>query len=148
MQRPRTCLAIACLGGALGGCAKAPQAASYEAVVHAESDPGTPLAGVALLLGAQTLGTSGPDGRVVVRASGHEGERADLEVRCPEGHRASVDRLGVTLRHANDGKRPEYVVACPPLTRSLVVAVRLENGANLPVKHLGRELARTDAAGA
>lgn len=149
MQRPRTALALAYLGGALSSCASAPQpAAHYEAVVRAESDPGTPLPGVALLLGAEPLGTSGADGSVVVRASGREGERVDVEVRCPEGHRASVDRLGITLRRANDGKRPEYLVACPPLKRHLVVAVRLENGANLPVRHLGRELARTDATGA
>ena len=31
--------------------------------------------------------------------------------------------------------------------RSLVVAVRAKNGPNLPVKYLGRELARTDAEG-
>jgi hypothetical protein len=37
---------------------------------------------------------------------------------------------------------------CEPALRNVVVAVRAENGADLPVKYLGREVARTDAAGA
>jgi hypothetical protein len=49
---------------------------------------------------------------------------------------------------AERGKRPEYHVLCPPLTRNLVLAVRASNGPNLPVRYLGKEIARTDSAGA
>ena len=49
---------------------------------------------------------------------------------------------------ASPSSVPEYDVACPPLLREVVVAVRTENGPNLPVMYLGREITRTDESGA
>lgn len=51
-------------------------------------------------------------------------------------------------RLTDTNKKPEYDVTCPPTTRTVVVAVRADNGPNLPVMYLGREAARTDTAGA
>jgi len=120
----------------------------YELVVHVESDPSRPLAGARVLHGGRELGVSSADGRIAVHATGSEGEHLAFEVTCPAGFRAPEAALDVTLRRAlgNSG-RPEYFVACPPLTRKLVVAARLEHGENLPIRYLGRELARTDSDG-
>jgi hypothetical protein len=52
------------------------------------------------------------------------------------------------LRRISGPQLAEYYVACPPSLRRMVVAVRADNGPNLPVLNLGKELARTDANGA
>lgn len=125
-----------------------PKPNGYELVVHVESDPSRPLVGARLLHGGQELGASGADGRVTVRATGSDGERIALEVVCPGGYRSPEAPLNVTLRHAGgSNERPEYFAACPPLTRKLVIAARLEHGVNLPIRYLGRELARSDSDG-
>jgi len=121
---------------------------NYELLVHVESDPGRPLAGARVQHGGRELGVSAADGRVSVQATGSEGERIDLELTCPTGFRSPESTLSVTLRHAvGSNERPEYFAACPPLTRKLVIAARLEHGANLPIRYLGRELARSDGDG-
>ena len=54
--------------------------------------------------------------------------------------RAPDAPLAITLRtRAEEGRRPEVRVRCAPLVRSVVGAVRAENGPNLPVKYLGKE---------
>jgi hypothetical protein len=129
----------------LAACGRQTPAKSYDLVVHVEADPSRPLAGAKLLHAGTTLGVTDADGLVAVRATGNEGERLELEVACPAGYRSPEASLSVTLRRA--AERPEYFAACPPLSRKLVVAARLEHGAGLPIRYLGRELARSDAAG-
>jgi len=122
--------------------------AGYELVVHVESDPSRPLSGARVLHAGRELGVSAADGRVAVHATGSEGERIDLEVACPTGFRSPGNALSVTLRHGTgNSKPPEYFAACPPSTRKLVIAARLEHGVNLPIRYLGRELARSDGDG-
>ena len=127
------------------GCSRQAPLKSYDLTVHVEADPGVPLPGARLLHGGKELGVTAADGRVAVRATGNEGERIDLEISCPTSHRSPEAPLSVTLRRG--AERPEYFAACPPLARKLVVAARLERGAGLPIRYLGRELARSDAAG-
>lgn len=129
----------------VAACGTESPAKSYDLVVHVEADPGQPLAGASLLHTGTALGVTGADGLVAVRATGNEGERLELEVSCPSGYRSPEAPLSVTLRKA--AERPEYFAACPPSSRKLVVAARLEHGAGLPIRYLGRELARSDAAG-
>ncbi|RYZ05496.1 MAG: hypothetical protein EOO73_19795 [Myxococcales bacterium] len=129
----------------LAACSRQAPAKSYDLVVRVEADPGQPVAGVKLLHGGQELGATGVDGRVVIRATGNEGERVDLDITCPAAYRSPEAPLSVTLRRATG--LPEYFAACKPLARKLVVAARLERGAGLPIRYLGREVARTDASG-
>ena len=135
--------------GALGvGCHRPQKPRGYELIVHVESDPERPLSGAKLLHAGRPLGVSGADGRVPILANGSEGERLELEVACPAGFRSPELPLVVTLRRASGhAEKPEYFASCPPLTRKLVVAARLEHGENLPIRYLGRELARSDASG-
>jgi len=141
--------ALLALGLSTAACADDHAKRRYEFVVRAQSDPGEPLAGVVISHAGQVLGTSDGQGRVRLGADGLEGEALSLSIRCPPGHRSPSPLLAVVLRRAVDANvRPEYVATCPPETRTLVVAVRAENGAGLPVRHFGRELGRTDASGA
>jgi hypothetical protein len=120
----------------------------YEFVIRIHGDPGRPLSQVPLFRAGQKLATSDTHGTITLAARGSEGETLAFEVRCPEGHRPAKPLSIVLRRLSEQDKRPEYVVSCAPLKRRLVVAVRADNGPNLPVRHLGREVARTDSSGA
>jgi hypothetical protein len=121
----------------------------YELTVRVESDPGRPLAGARLMRAGKLLGTTDDKGTVQVAVAGSAGETLELEAACPAGHRSPDKPLSVVLKPLmENGRRPEYRVSCAPLVRSLVVSVRAQNGAGLPVKYLGKEIARTDANGA
>jgi hypothetical protein len=133
--------------GALAGCAPK-EIASFDVVVQVESDPGTPLAGARLLLQAKPIGESDPTGRVALKLPGTPGDVMALDTACPEGYRSPGVPLSVVLRSLAEDKRPEFRVRCPPLKRRVVLAVRAQHGADLPIRHLGKEIARTDATGA
>ncbi len=138
---------LALVAGA--GCATTPPKSDYALSLRVESDPGRPLAGAAVLLGERVLGTSDEGGRVALTAQGREGDVLSFRIECPSGHQAPAAPLAVVLRRLSErDRRPEFVARCRPTERTVVVAVRAERGPNLPVLYLGREVARTDRAGA
>jgi hypothetical protein len=133
----------------VAGCLPEPERPPFEFVVRVESDPREPLAGALVRHAGVDLGVSSPSGALRVRARGQEGERLTLNITCPAGFRSPERPTTVTLRRAAEtARRAEYLVACPPEKRKVVIAVRATHGANLPVKVLEREVARTDASGA
>ena len=117
-------------------------------IVRINGDPGQPIKGAALLYNGQKVSQSGDDGVARLKLTGKDGESFDVNVTCPEGFQSPQKPIQVILKRLADDKKPEYDVACPPTIRSVVVAVRADGGANLPVMYLGREVARTDGAGA
>jgi hypothetical protein len=119
-----------------------------EVVVRVNGDPGQPIKGAALLFNGQKVSTSGDDGVARLKLTGKDGESFDVAVSCPDGFQSPSKPIQVVLKRLADDKKPEYDVACPPTVRTVVVAVRADGGANLPVLYLGREVARTDTAGA
>jgi hypothetical protein len=121
----------------------------YEFVVRVDAEPGRGLAEARVLVRGETLGKTDEQGSVSLRVRGREGDVVAVDVKCPAGHRAPVDPLFVPLRRLLESKVvPEFVSQCAPTTRTLIVALRAEGGVNVPVRYLGRELARTDAFGA
>lgn len=81
--------------------------------------------------------------------TGNEGDVVTLHVSCPKGYQEPPQPLAVVLRRFVSSKRvPEYDVECRSLFRSAMVAVRAKNGAQIPIRHLGQEVAKTDAQGA
>lgn len=140
---PRLCVVLL-----LAGCAPEPRQMTHRIRVNVASDPGVPLAGAALHAGAHKLGQSDERGAIDVDLPGEPGETVKLSLTCPEGFRSELSELSVLLREPQAHERPpEFALACPPLTRKLVVAVRADRGPNLPLRYLGEELARTDASG-
>jgi hypothetical protein len=108
-----------------------------------------PLAQASLSLAGSVLGSSDTSGVIRFELRGAEGETKHLELLCPEGHSAPERTLEVTLRRlADTSVRPEYSARCSPLEQSSVIVVRADNGVNLPILHLGRVVAHTDASGA
>lgn len=117
--------------------------------VRVESDPGKPVSGASISRANRPLGTTAEDGRARLNIAGVEGEITDVMVTCPEGFQTPTKALSIRLtRLAEKSKVPEYAVACPPAMRRVVVAVRAENGPNLPVMYLDRPVTRTDTSGA
>ena len=125
-----------------------PRARVFSLAVDAVSDPGVPLAGVELRLGDHAVGTTNEKGRATFSLTGAEGGLAEVAVRCPAAHESPGEPLAITLRRFVPGSPPPtYAVRCPPTVRTVVAAIRAENGPDLPVMRLGKEVARTDATG-
>lgn len=131
------------------GCAPAQQVSRYYIALRVQSDPGRPLGKARVLFEGKPAGVSDERGLVELAVSGAEGASVNFSVECPDGYRSPGSPVSAVLRRANERDRHvEYSVLCPPAFRTVVVAVRADRGANLPILQLGREVARTDTAGA
>jgi hypothetical protein len=117
--------------------------------VRVYSDPGKALANAEIMFNGRKIATTANDGLAQLKLGGRDGDAFDIRVVCPAGFRSPDKPIQVVLkRFADPKKSPEYTVSCPPSTRTIVVAVRADNGPNLPVTYLGREVTRTDDSGA
>jgi hypothetical protein len=107
-----------------------------------------PLAGVRIFRGKTEVGASDAAGAVTFELRGAEGSTVSLSVRCPEDFASPEKPISVGLRKMAAGSpKPVFDAECVPLSRTIVVGVRAENGPNLPVVRLNRTIGRTDAFG-
>jgi hypothetical protein len=137
------------VAGAVGCKDDPPVPPPFQIFIRVESDPGQRITGASVTRNDKQLGTTGPDGRAMLTLSGAEGETTDVTVKCPDAFLSPSKPTSVRLtRFADKTKVPEYSVTCPPALRRVVVAVRAENGPNLPVVYLNRVITRTDLSGA
>lgn len=122
----------------------------FQFYVKVESDPGRPVAGANVARANNKTPTqTGPDGRAMLTITGAEGDVVDVFVKCPETFTSPGNPISVRLtRPADKSRIPEYSTACPPSLRKVVVAVKAENGAGLPVLYLNKPITRTDPSGA
>lgn len=133
----------------LVSCTTEQTSQQYPLALRVFSDPGKPLPGALVRQNGNRVGESATNGLVDLSPSGTQGESVTFDVTCPPGHGPATNQVSILLqRLAEPTKRPEYSVYCPPAVRTVVVAVRAENGPDLPVVYLGRERARTDRDGA
>ena len=117
-------------------------------VVHVDDERGEGLAGAELVVDGQPMGTTDTTGVVRLHLDGPVGQLYEARVRCPAEYRSPSAPLPLR-RVAVEGAGPaEHRAVCHSLRRTVVVAVRAENGADLPILYLGKEVARTDASGA
>jgi hypothetical protein len=147
---PTTFLAALGLSACLG-CKglDPPPPPPFQIFVHVDSDPGHPVTGATILRNNRILGTTGADGRAMLTLHGAEGETTDVDVRGPSPFTSPPKPMGIRLTRFDDkSKAPEYAVSCPPMLRHVVVAVKADNGPNLPVVYLNKVITRTDASGA
>lgn len=126
-----------------------PQKPPLEVIVRVTSDPGQPLAGADVVFSGKTIATTDDQGGAKLVLQGNEGDSYAVTVRCPDGFQSPSKGLDIPLHRLVDNSRPpEYEVQCPPTKRTAVVAIRAENGANVPVVYLGRTIGRLDSSGA
>lgn len=121
----------------------------FQVVVSVQADKDVPLPGAVIQRNNQEIGKTDGTGKAMVTFIGSEGDQLEVWVKCPEGFDSPLKPTTVSLRRlSGDAKRlAEYPVTCPPSQRKVVVAIRADHGDNLPVKFLGRDIARTDAFG-
>ena len=121
----------------------------FQIFIKIDSDPGHPVAGATVSRNNKTLATTGPEGRGMLTLVGAEGETTDVTIKCPDAFLSPAKPTSIRLtRFADKSKVPEYTVVCPPTLRRVVVAVKAENGPNLPVVYLNKVITRTDISGA
>ena len=126
-----------------------PPTPPFQIFIRIDSDPGHPVQGATVSRNAKTLATTGPDGRGMLTVNGAEGETTDVNIKCPDAFMSPSKPTSIRLtRFADKSKIPEYTVNCPPMLRRVVVAVKAENGPNLPVVYLNKVITRTDLSGA
>lgn len=135
------------------GCSKlkldADTRARYDAVVVVTVDKGGAVEGAEITHNNTKVGVTSAEGKAALQFVGNEGEQYDLTVNCPAGLQSPTKPVRVTLRRLADASRkPEYTATCTPATQVAVVAIRAENGVYLPVLYNGKEIGRTDYAGA
>jgi hypothetical protein len=121
----------------------------FQIFIRIDSDPGHPVAGATVSRNSKVLATTGPDGRGMLTLTGAEGETTDVTIKCPDAFNSPQKPTSIRLtRFADKTKVPEYTVNCPPTLRHVVIAVKAENGPNLPVVYLNKAWTRTDVSGA
>lgn len=138
----------------LSGCSKLSGPAptkpptSFPVIIETRQSGEQPLAGVTILRGKKELGQSDQTGTLRLELKGVEGNSVALTVRCPEGFGSPEQPITVGLRAMAAGSpEPKFQTECIPLIRTIVVGLRAENGANLPITRLNRTVGRTDDLG-
>lgn len=121
----------------------------FQVSVLVEADQGVPIPGAVVQRNNQEIGKTDGNGKAILTFHGEEGDQIDVWVKCPDNFDSPTKPVTVALRRlADPQKLAEYPVKCPPAEREVVVALLADNGPNLPVKYLGRDVARTDGSGA
>jgi hypothetical protein len=127
------------------GC-QAPPAPPARVVVRVLDESKAAVAKAAITTGGDVIAQTNGEGLAEVSVTGKEGAVFPLEVRCPNGYRSPSTPILVRRLRASEAA-PEYLAKCSRLRHSLVIAVHAEGGPNLPILHLGKEVARSDASG-
>jgi hypothetical protein len=131
------------------GCKAPSNAPVFEVAVRVTSDPDKPLEGARVLQESRELAITGANGIARVNLKGERGNIVHVTLKCPDDYRSPTENVAIGLRDlAENDRLPQYDVRCPPKKRSVVVAIRADNGVHLPIFYEGREVARTDSAGA
>jgi hypothetical protein len=131
---------------ALVGC-KPPPAPPSVVTIRVEDEARAPVAGADIVAQSDVVAGTDVEGRAEVMVSGREGTTFQVEIRCPKLYRSPTEPLAIRRFVTGDASSPEYLAKCSRLRHTLVVAIHADGGANLPVLHLGKEVARTDEVG-
>jgi hypothetical protein len=134
------------------GCAGAKPDDRFEVSLRAASDDSAPLSDVAFATGNVKLGTTNSSGAFKVRLKGAEGQTLPLAITCPAGYQSAGEppplRLTRTRRVGDTVAQPLAIdVTCTRKLRDVVLVVRSENAANLPVHVDGKAATSTSGDG-
>lgn len=128
-----------------GGAA---QTLDFPISIAAHSESKAALPNVEISLGKQLLTTTNASGNARLALHGSEGDTLALTVKCPAAYASPERPLLVGLRHLGDGSTAaRFEVECFSLQHSVVVGLRAENGAHLPILRLKSVVGETDEQG-
>jgi hypothetical protein len=137
---------VVCAVGCAGASFDPPPPPPFKFAVLVEGDPGKPIEGATVQKSSTVLGKTAANGRAEMELKGADGDVVDADVKCPDGFQSPNKPISVRL--ARTSATPEYKITCPPAMRHVVLAIKTENGPNLPVVYLGKVVAKTDVSGA
>jgi len=155
MNRTMIISAIALVGLGDAGCSGTtpqPDRSRFAIEFRVTDDDHDALASTAITVGKQRLGTTGPGGVLKSDLSGAEGQSLPILIECPNGFtgpdRPAQLRLTHTRRVNVIGYQPmHYEAVCRRNVRDIVLAVRAQGGAGLPLEIDGKLAGVTDADG-
>jgi hypothetical protein len=132
------------------GCAQ-PGPTLHEVQVSVTSDGTSPVAGAAIRVRGDLVGTSNALGRATLSVPGKAGESLPVALTCPDDYRAPPGEppLQLPADGAPEAARAlTLALTCEVPLREAVVLVHAAGGANpLPVKVDGVRVGQTDALG-
>jgi hypothetical protein len=146
---------IVLASSAISACsdpATSPEAAtasgSFSVLLAVRAAAEAPVPGARVLAGKQLLGTTDGSGLSRLRLPGRDGQTVPLTIECPAGFSSPEAPVPVALRELAPGSRPpRFEAHCAATTHSVLVGIRAEHGANLPILQLDRGVGSTDTAG-
>jgi hypothetical protein len=127
------------------GC-QSPAAPPSRVTVRVIDESKVAVAKAGITSGGEVIAQTNDQGLAGVSVMGKDGAVFPVLVRCPNGYRSPSAPVLIRRLRASEAA-PEYLAKCTRLRHSLTVAVRAEGGPNLPILHLGKEVARTDPSG-
>jgi hypothetical protein len=138
---------LASLGLALFGAAgcSSPPAPPATVFIRVLDEGKAPVAGAEIVTRTEVVTTTDKDGHAEISVTGQEGASFEVEVRCPPAYRSPGAPL--IVRRMMTVAAPEYVARCSRLRHTLTVTIHTVGGSNMPIVHLGKEVARTDETG-
>ncbi len=143
------------VGFAIGGCGNRESASlnsKFAVEFQVTNDDGEPLPGASIAIGKALSERTGSDGLLKVKINGVEGQSESVNTMCPEGFtgpdKPALLRLTRTRRVNVAGYQPMRVEAvCLRNARDIVVVVRAQGGAGLPLQVDGKPAGTTDTDG-
>jgi hypothetical protein len=149
----KSALSLALLPIALVACGHRPtNEQRFEVAFQVRTDDGNALAGATFHTENQTLGTTGDSGSLNVRLKGAEGQIMPIALSCPKEYASPEVLPALRLTHSRPvqsaATQPiSYEATCTRKMREVVLVVRANNGADIPVEITGKLASATDADG-
>lgn len=143
------------VSGALSACmAKeaspeaTPATDSFAVVLAVRAAANAPVRDARVFANKKLLGTTDGSGLSRLSLKGRDGQTVPLTIECPAGFSSPQAPVPVALRRLTPGSRPpRFEAHCLSTTHSVLIGIRAERGANLPILQLGRSIGSTDASG-
>jgi hypothetical protein len=126
---------------------KAKPVLPFRVEVHVDGDEGLPLAGASVSVNGSSNGVTDPNGLSAYESLLPDGTALTFEVICPKDT-VPVAPFSAKVLRTEDRRALSYKVACKATSRSIVIAIRAENGPDLPVRYYDQVVGRTDRSGA
>jgi hypothetical protein len=141
-------LTASAMGACSGPTTSSEAAGSFSVVLAVQAGADAPVPRARVLAGRKLLGTTDGSGISRLRLEGRDGQTVPLTIECPAGFSSPEAPVQVALRELAPGSRPpRFEAHCTATTHSVLVGIRAEHGANLPILQLDRSVGRTDGAG-
>lgn len=129
-----------------------PTRSVFDVDFRVTTDEGEPLAGAEIFNGKSLLGTTGTAGHLKAELEGNDGEMVSVSLSCPAGYTSLTKPPPLRLTRmrqvtTHDSRAMQFASACKRDVRDVVVLVRADGGAQLPVRVDGRLAGSTNSDG-